>query len=216
MLDPAIAPLVADAVRAARHGSFDESQQALQQRFRERTSVWPIAARRRRAITSVVASAFPNAASVAHRDALRLLEGRCDLLGYQDLQIGAPPDWHADPVHRRRAPRSFWADVQYLDPNLGDHKVIWEINRHQQWLTLGRAYWLTQDRRFHDAFVAQLSDWIANNPPLSGINWSSMLELALRSLSWTWAIEFFAGEAESETADQPSPWLVDLLVALDA
>ncbi|MGH9411737.1 MAG: alginate lyase family protein [Vicinamibacterales bacterium] len=216
VLDPAIAPLVADAVQAARLGSFDESQQALQQRFRERASVWPIAARRRQSITSVVASTFPRAASLAHREALRLLEGRCDLLGYQDLRIGAPPDWHADPVHRRRAPRCFSADVQYLDPNLGDHKVIWEINRHQQWLTLGRAYWLTRDQRIRDAFVTQFSDWIANNPPLSGINWSSMLELALRSLSWTWAIEFFADEQEPDTAGQRPPWLVDLLVAVDA
>ena len=38
-----------------------------------------------------------------------------------------------------------------------------------------------------------------------------MLELAFRSLSWLWALHFFA---ESDASD-PQPWTVDLLLALD-
>ena len=49
------------------------------------------------------------------------------------------------------------------------------------------------------------------NPPGQGINWASMLELAFRCLSWTWAVEFFCGDAERDD----DPWLVDLLVGLD-
>src|SRR5205085_2607196 len=38
-----------------------------------------------------------------------------------------------------------------------------------------------------------------------------MLELAFRSLSWVWAIHLFV----EPSADDETPWLVDLLVALD-
>src|SRR5205814_1165102 len=48
------------------------------------------------------------------------------------------------------------------------------------------------------------------NPPLMGINWASMLELGLRSISWVWALNFFA-EDHADT----QPWIVDLLIALD-
>src|SRR4029079_6273418 len=49
------------------------------------------------------------------------------------------------------------------------------------------------------------------NPPLQGINWASMLELAFRTISWTWAVEFFSEDADGDHA----PWLPDLLVSLD-
>jgi hypothetical protein len=114
-------------------------------------------------------------------------------------------------VNRKRAPLVFWSDVPYLAPECGDHKIIWELNRHQHWIALGRAFWLTGDARYRDRFVAELGSWIDRNPPLMGINWASMLELAFRSLSWMWAIQFFVDDHK----DEGSPWLVDLLLALD-
>ncbi len=51
------------------------------------------------------------------------------------------------------------------------------------------------------------------NQPYRGINWTSMLELAFRAISWTWTLHFFASAANDD-ATAP-PWLVDLLVGLD-
>jgi hypothetical protein len=101
--------------------------------------------------------------------------------------------------------------VPYLDPACGDHKIIWELNRHQHWLTLGRAYWLTDDSRYRDRFVSELTSWLDANPPLTGINWASMLELGFRSLSWLWALAFFSGDSSRDE----QPWIVDLLLAID-
>ncbi|MBW8862813.1 MAG: hypothetical protein JF601_10675, partial [Acidobacteria bacterium] len=84
------------------------------------------------------------------------------------------------------------------------------LNRHQHWVALGRAYWLTDDPKYRNRCLAELRSWLDTNPPLMGINWTSMLELAFRSLSWLWAINFFAAPAADD-----APWLVDLLVAID-
>lgn len=160
-----------------------------------------------------VLAEFPSAAADAANRADCLLAGEFDLLGYHGLRYDGPEgiDWHLDPVHTRRAPEDFWGNVRYLDSACGDHKIIWELNRHQHWLALGRAYWLTGDPRYRGLAIAELEQWMAANPPLTGINWASMLELGFRSISWLWAIHFFAEPA----ADDRSPWLVDLLVGLD-
>jgi len=156
----------------------------------------------------------PGALAQATARADRLLTGRYDLLGYRDLTFPdgrGGVDWHLDPVHGCQAPQGFWSDVPYLDPKCGDHKIIWELNRHQHWLALGRAFWLTGDVRYRQRFLLELSSWLDANPPLTGINWASMLELGFRCISWTWALAFFA----DLSATDEEPWIVDLLLALD-
>src|SRR5207237_4403756 len=122
----------------------------------------------------------------------RLVAGDHDLLGYRGLRfdrspttrtVQSPPlaregsiDWHYDPVHGRRAPRGFWTTIPYLDRTYGDHKIIWELNRHQHWLALGRAFWLSDGSTYRQTFVRELADWLDDNPPLVGVNGASMLE----------------------------------------
>jgi hypothetical protein len=162
---------------------------------------------------------WPGAATHASAHADRIISGKYDLLGYRGLSFGSGDrdiDWHVDPVHHRHAPRVFWFDVPFLDPEVGDHKVIWELNRHQHWLALGRALWLTRDRRYAWAIVAQLESWLEANPPLTGVNWTSALELGFRSLSSVWALHFLlADTSEGSAGPSRAPWLLDLLLALD-
>jgi len=133
------------------------------------------------------------------RRARGIVEGQFDLLGFRSLDFGSPIDWHLEPVAGRRAPLAHWSEIDYLDSGLaGDKKIIWELNRHQHFLTLGRAYWHTGDETFAAAFAAQLSSWMDANPPKLGINWASSLEVALRSLSWLWSLQLFR-DSESLT-----------------
>jgi hypothetical protein len=169
------------------------------------------------AIRDEFCAAVEDAAARANR----VLHGHYDLLGYTDLTFRTPEvadsiDWHLDPVHGRRAPGGFWRGVRFLDAAAGDHKIIWELNRHQHWLALGRAAWLTGDRRYRDEFAAQLRSWMRANPPLEGINWASMLELAFRSLSWIWALHFFVVfEDDGNAPGADEAWLPELLLGLD-
>ena len=210
-LDPQAGPLVALARDAAARQDYLAAHRALAEHFQTRDSVWPLQSPRRGALGTAIGDAFPSAAADARARATRVMEGRHDLLGYRNVLLGNPPDWHADRIHSRTAPAGHWAAVPYLAPASGDHKIIWETNRHQYFLALGRAYWLTGDRACRATFIAHLEDWLRVNPPLSGVNWASMLEVAFRALSWTWAVEFFTDGAE----DDATPWLVDLLVSLD-
>jgi len=134
----------------------------------------------------------------ADREALldsaeRAIAGRFDLLGFNDLSFGDPIDWHLDPITGKRTPLVHWSKIDYLDSNIaGDKKVIWELNRHSHFVTLGQAYWLTGDERFAEAFITHASAWMDSNPPKLGINWASSLELSFRVIAWIWALHLFA------------------------
>ena len=195
-------------------GRFEDAHRALAAHVRQRPVRSVLHPTLRGPLRARVLAACPSAADDARTRGDRIVNGAYDLLGYEGLRFtgrGAAIDWHLDPVSGRRAPEGFWADVPYLDPASGDHKVIWELNRHQHWLALGRAWWLTGDHRYRARFIAEATGWMLANPPRMGVNWASALELAFRTISWTWAIELFA---DGEVPGEP-PWLVDLLLGLD-
>ena len=124
--------------------------------------------------------------------ATRVCNGRFDLLGLHQLSFGYPVDWHLEPIAGIHAPLKHWSKIDYLDPRIsGDKKIVWELNRHQFFQTLGRAYWRTGDEAFAQAFVTHVTSWMDANLPKRGINWASSLEIAFRVISWMWALYFF-------------------------
>jgi uncharacterized heparinase superfamily protein len=206
-------PVMAPAVAALKQGDWAGAHHVLMRHFTTRLPRFVIAPSSRESLGAALRTSFPTAAVDAADRAGRAIAGQFDLLGYRSLSFSAPGgiDWHLDPVHNRRAPDLFWSRVPFLDPATGDHKIIWELNRHQYWIQLGRAYWLSGDRRYRAAFIDHLASWMMENPPLAGVNWASMLELAFRSISWMWALHLFADtDCEDDT-----PWTVDLLLGLD-
>ena len=72
-------------------------------------------------------------------------------------------------------------------------KPVWELNRHQYFVTLAQAYYLSGDRTYADELVSQWLDWIEQNPYRVGVNWASPLEIGLRLISWTLAFQFIEG-----------------------
>jgi hypothetical protein len=117
-----------------------------------------------------------------------------DLLGYEKLDYGPEIDWHLDAVHGKRAPLKPWFKIDFLNfQEVGDHKVTWELNRHQHLVTLAKAWCFTNDRRFSDELVAQWVSWHKANPYPLGVNWASTLEVAFRGLSWLWVRQLMTG-----------------------
>jgi len=135
---------------------------------------------------------WPAAEREILENADRILSGQFDLLGYFGLSFGDPIDWHLEPLAAKSAPLIHWSSLDYLNAeSVGDKKIIWELNRHQYFGLLGMAYWLTSDEKYAEVFKNHLLAWMDQNPPKKGINWASSLEIALRSISWLWAFQFF-------------------------
>jgi uncharacterized heparinase superfamily protein len=147
----------------------------------------------REEIASLIFDSFPQEYEAIIKRANQAIAGRFDLLGFHDLSFGVPIDWHFEPTSGKRTGLEHWSQIDYLNPQVaGDKKVTWELNRHAHFVTLGQAYLLTGDERFTEAFVSQASSWMDTNPPNRGINWTSSLELALRSIAWLWALHLCA------------------------
>jgi hypothetical protein len=149
---------------------------------------------------------FPAQANNIVSQAEKICRHQFDLLGYENLDYGREIDWHCDVVHGKRGPRTPWFKVKYLDfEEVGDAKITWELNRHQHFVTLAKAYWLTGDDRYANEILAQWALWQKENPYPIGINWASSLEVALRSLSWIWTFFLLRG-CPLFTADWRQRW----------
>ena len=115
-----------------------------------------------------------------------ILQHRFPLLGLE-IETGPEIRWRRDYLHRVESGTEFFRRIPYLDfARAGDHKVVWELNRHQHLVLLAQAFALTSRDEFLAELEAQLESWFRANPYLRGINWTSALEVAIRSLSWVW------------------------------
>jgi hypothetical protein len=115
-----------------------------------------------------------------------ILDHRFPLLGLV-IHTGTEIDWRRDPVHRISTGTPYFRCVPYLDfPRVGDHKIVWELNRHQHLVALAQAYRITGRTAYREELERQISSWIIANPFLRGINWASALEVAFRALAWIW------------------------------
>ena len=135
-----------------------------------------------------VASDVPAAAREAVlRAASRLFDGRWEVLGVTRGDI-VSPDWFRDPVTGRRAPAERYAfriDHRSED-EVGNVKQVWELSRHHHLTMLAGAWFVSGDERYAETVDRQLRSWWRENPFLSGIHWTSGIELGVRLISWTW------------------------------
>lgn len=117
----------------------------------------------------------------------RILAGDLELLGWPRPDV-ADPDWFHDPVTGRRAPQDVLAfRIDHRDETVtGNVKAVWELSRHHHLTVLAAAWWLTHDDRYADVVARQLRSWWTSNPFLSGVHWTSGIELGVRLTSWVW------------------------------
>jgi hypothetical protein len=163
-----------------------------------------------RPLCALLRKLVPEQVALIQEQADQICLHRFALLGYENLDYGPVIDWHLDLVSGKRAPRKIWFKVPYLNfVEVGDHKVIWELNRHQHLVTLAKAYCLTGEQRYVQELCTQWYEWNKENPYAIGINWSSSLEVAFRTLSWLWVRQLL-----KDCAVLPADFPSDLLVGL--
>ena len=116
----------------------------------------------------------------------KILAHRFPLLGVE-IETGPRIQWRRDYLAGIETRSVYFRNISYLDrARAGDHKIIWELNRHQHLVVLAQALLLSGDQRFETELRMQFESWESDNPLQRGINWASALEVAFRVLSWIW------------------------------
>lgn len=81
-----------------------------------------------------------------------------------------------------RFPDGAWWTVPHL-PRGADIKEVWEAARFGWVYDLVRAYHLTSDAGYADAFYTHVTAWVKACPPFTGVQWSCGQEVAIRALA---------------------------------
>jgi Heparinase II/III-like protein/Heparinase II/III N-terminus len=117
----------------------------------------------------------------------KLLQGEWEVLGVARTDM-LRPDWFYDPVTGRHAPADRYAfGINHRsESQTGNVKQIWEISRLQHLTLLASAWFLSHQEQYAERVADQLESWWQENPFLSGVNWTSGIEVGLRLISMAW------------------------------
>jgi hypothetical protein len=123
-----------------------------------------------------------------------ILSGTWMVLGVvrEDL---VEPDWFLDPVTGIRAPQARYCfGIDHRDVQVtGNVKQVWELSRFHHVTVLAAAYALTRNEKYAGRAASHLRSWWRENPFLSGIHWTSGIEVGVRLVSWVWARRLLDG-----------------------
>jgi hypothetical protein len=136
---------------------------------------------------------FPAETARLIKDADRIVQKHCwPLLGFGEKCFGEPEiNWNLDPLSRWQWPLEYHADIVLMRNDGSDARVVWELNRLAHFITLGRAFALTDDQKFSSEFVRQLQSWREQNPVGLGVNWNCAMEVALRAINLLATLNLF-------------------------
>ena len=128
------------------------------------------------------------------RAADRVMDGHWELFG-SDRTDFVQPDWFLDHASGVRAPSDAYAfSIQHRDEAVvGNIKNVWEPSRHHHLTVLAAAYFVSGDDRYAERVDAHLRSWWAQNPFLSGVHWTSGIEIGIRLISWVWTRRLLDG-----------------------
>jgi hypothetical protein len=141
------------------------------------------------------ASLVPAAAREAIiADADRILKGEWVMLSVARGDMLAP-DWFFDPATGLRSDPAQYAFAinQRAEERVGNIKQVWELNRLQHLTLLAAAWYLTDSDKYARCVADQLASWWESNPFLSGVNWTSGIELGVRLINFAWIRRLMSG-----------------------
>ena len=145
-------------------------------------------------------------------EAERILQGNLPFFGQLSYACGVPRRWFRNPVTDQSvSPQQSWTHMRFASPAYGDLKFILEPSRFLFVYPLVRAYALTGDERFPQAFWSAIEDWALHSPPMAGPLWICGQECSLRILAWSFALHAFINSAS--TTNQRVGLLVSMIAA---
>jgi hypothetical protein len=125
-------------------------------------------------------------------EAENILNGNLPFFGQLSLACDFPPDWFRNPVTGQQvSPQRPWTQMRFASASYGDLKFILEPSRFLFVYPMVRAYALSGNEQFPQAFWNAVEDWARSSPPMAGPLWICGQESALRILAWSFALHGF-------------------------
>jgi hypothetical protein len=158
----------------------------------------------------IIQQFYPDTVEAVRRLADEICRHRISVFD-QTIHFGRHIDWHRDPRADVRWPMVHYTKVPLRLSRGADVRQVWELNRLQHLVVLGRAYALTSDEHYASEFLLQLASWVEANPPRFGVNWTVAMEAALRAVNLIAAFELFL--ASPQMTDEAIALMLKLLLA---
>lgn len=112
------------------------------------------------------------------------INGKIKCFSSTKLDYGNPINWHFNPITKKEVDRSLkWYQIPDFDSERGDIKVVWEASRFTHFFYFIRAYMITKDRKYFEAFSIQLERWLQENCYTYGANYKCGQEATLRMIN---------------------------------
>ncbi len=142
------------------------------------------------ALKEIYQREFPRQAVPALEQAERLINHEFELLGLK-VYLEGRISWNRNPETGADYPLRHHSQVDMFNTErYGDVKFAWELNRHQFFIEVAKAYLVSGDERYPQKIWQWLKSWIEDAPYKIGINNTSVLEHSVRIFSWVWAYYF--------------------------
>ncbi len=122
------------------------------------------------------------------KEADEIVSGNVRLFSAEPVPLQLSGDW----------PRAHWADYERGKVKLnGDIKSIWEPARFGWAFVLGRAYRVSGNEKYAEAFWHYAETFLDNNPFNCGPNWMNGQEVAIRLMAIVWSMQAFSSSTHS-------------------
>lgn len=128
----------------------------------------------------------------------KAINGKIKMFSKWYADYNKPIEWHYNPISNKYSSiDKHWTEIEELGDDFGDVKYIWEVSRFSQVFYFIRAYTLTKDEKYVEAFWNQVESWMVNNPAEMGVNWKCGQEITFRTFAWIFGLYAFEGSKYS-------------------
>lgn len=119
------------------------------------------------------------------------------------LDYGDPINWHCNPLTGVECPKNVkWYKIPDFDSARGDIKAVWEASRFTHFYFFARAYLISGDTKYYNAFSTQLGQWLEKNPYPYGPNYKCGQECALRMINALFVFGVFKASGITDEYDE--------------
>lgn len=126
------------------------------------------------------------------KDSEKIINHIFSFLSDKEYNLGKNINWNQDFKSGFIWEDKFYKKIKVVDlNNRADVKVPWELSRFQHIFTLGKSYWITNDKKYYLEFKNEVIDWIEKNPIYMTVNWICAMDVSIRAVNWIFGYFLF-------------------------